>query len=99
MATTLITPKDPSDIDDLTWQWAARFVDADGVPTGETISTFTATVMSGDIVAGATSISGTDTICRITAGTAGTRSDIRGRIVTSSGRQLDWTIRIPVSEQ
>ena len=93
MATTLITPKDPDDIDDLTWEWVDRLT------TGETISTFTATVASGDVTVGTTSISGTNTIARISGGTAATRADIRGRIVTSAGRQLDWTIRIPVSTQ
>jgi thiamine monophosphate kinase len=86
-------PKDPNDTDDLTWEWAARLA------TGETISTFTATLVSGDITVGATSISGTDTIARISGGTAGVRSSIRGRMVTSTARQLDWTIRINVSEQ
>lgn len=93
MPTLLNTPKDPNDIDDITWQWNNRLT------TGETISTFTAVVVSGDITVSTSSISGTNTIARITGGTANTPASVRGRIVTSTARQLDWTVALYVREQ
>lgn len=93
MPTYLQTAKDPDDIDDVTWDWSARLA------SGETISTFTATVVSGDVAVSSTAISGTNTTARLTGGTAGSRAEVRGRMVTSTGRQLDWTIGLPVAAQ
>lgn len=93
MPTRLKIPKDPNDIDDLTWEWAAR------LDTGETISTFTASIVAGGGTVGAQTIDGTTTIARISGGTAGTRLDVLGRIVTSTGRQLDWTAYLPMAAQ
>lgn len=93
MPTLLTTPKDPNDIDDLVWEWASR------LSTGETISTFSAALASGDVTVGSTAISGTDTTARISAGTADTSASVRGRIVTNTGRQIDWTIQFRVKEQ
>lgn len=93
MPTFLQDAKDPDDIDDLTWDWSARLA------SGETISTFAAVVASGDVTVSSTAISGTSTTARITGGTAGTRAEVRGRMTTSTGRQLDWTIGLPVAAQ
>lgn len=96
MPTTLRVPMDPDDIDDLTWPWALRLA------TGETIASATVTVDAGAVVT--STIDGTDVIARINA--AGGTSAVSGsyinalcRIVTSTGRQLDWTIRVPVEVQ
>lgn len=85
--------KDPNDADDFTWDWSKRLT------TGETIATFTATVVSGTWAAGATTISGAKTIAHMTGGASGEECSVRGRIVTSTGRQLDWTIVINIAEQ
>lgn len=91
MPTRLKVAVDPDDTDDLEWNWTNRLA------TGETISTFTA-VGSG-VTVGTTTIAGAITRARISAGTVATVATVRGRIVTSTGRQLDWTIEIPVETQ
>lgn len=93
MSTVLRVAKDPNDIDDITWDWSNRLA------TGETISTFTATVAAGGVTVESESTSGATTTARLSGGTAGVSAQITGRIVTSLGRQLDWTIELPVSEQ
>lgn len=93
MPTYIKVPKDPNDADDLTWDWALRLVGA------ETIATFTAIVVDGTWVAGTTSIVGAKTTVRMTGGVAGVQSSVRGRIVTSTGRQIDWTFYVPIEEQ
>ena len=85
--------KDPNDADDFTWDWSKRLT------AGETISTFTATVMSGSWTAGATSIAGAKTSARMSGGVAGEECSVRGRIVTSVGRIIDWTLVVNIAEQ
>lgn len=87
------SPKDPDDIDDFTWDWSSRLT------TGETISTFTATVVDGAWAVSSSSISGETTIARMSGGAAGSTCSVRGRITTSSGRQLDCTIYVPIAVQ
>lgn len=91
MPTRLKVGADPDDIDDLQWDWSGRLA------TGETISTFTA-VGSG-VTMGATAIDGAITRARFSAGTVASLASVRGRIVTSTGRQIDWTIELPVEVQ
>lgn len=80
-------PKDPDDIDDFTVDWSRVLA------TGETISTATATIVTGAVaVSGAVTISGSQTIARLTSGTLGEEATVRYRVVTSTGRQLDQTI-------
>lgn len=94
MTTHLKTPKDPDDVDDLVWDWAERLA------AGETISTFTATVVLGTwTVSPSTSINGTTTTARVSGGTDGETASVRGRIGTSAGRQLDWTISVAIAAQ
>jgi len=79
---------DPDDIDDFVLDWTNRLT------TGETITGFTVTVASGTAtVSGSTS--GTTTTARLSAATAGT-VQVRFRITTSAGRQLDETATIQV---
>ncbi len=93
MAVAFVTPKDPDDVDDFTLDWTAR------LGTGETVSTFTATVLSGGVSISASSNTTTTTTARITGGTDGTPATVRYRVVTSLGRQLDQTVTIPVTTQ
>lgn len=87
------TPKDPDDIDDFTWDWAKVLA------SGETITAFTALIVSGGLaVSGTPSISGTKTTARVTGGTAGQIGQVRGRITTSAGRQLDETAEFQIRD-
>ena len=90
MAGQFTTPKDPDDVDDFTWDWSSRLA------TGETISTFDADVVSGTVVVDSTSHGTATGTARISGGVAGETAQVRGRIVTSAARQLDWTMRIDV---
>jgi hypothetical protein len=93
MAGAFGTYKDPDDIDDFTWDWSARLA------TGETISTWAAAVVTGTVVVDSTSSTDTTGPARISGGADGEAATVRGRIVTSTGRQLDWTMRITVAAQ
>lgn len=91
MPTNVKTPKDPNDIDDWVWRWDDR------LETGETISSRTVTATGGTV--DSSSIVGETVIVRLSGGTAGTPISARCRIVTSTGRQLNWTYIIPVGAQ
>lgn len=91
MATKIRTPKDPDDSDDFVWDFTNRLDD------GETISSQAVTVDVGSVVS--SSISGTTVIARISGGTAGGYINARCRMTSSTGRQLDWTLEIPVQAQ
>lgn len=95
---TRFEAKDPDDIDDFTLDWSTLTL-----ATGETISTATATVVApasgAPSVSGSVTISGSKTTTRLTGGTADTVADVRVRITTSAGRQIDETMRIPVEVQ
>lgn len=86
-------PKDPDDTDDFTWNWASRLA------TGETISAFTATVVDGAWTVSQSTFTATTATARMTGGAAGSTCSVRGRITTSAGRQLDWTIFVPIVAQ
>lgn len=77
--------KDPDENIDFDINWAARLVD------GETISSSTWTLVSGDVVLGASSNTTTRTKIWVTGGTLGTSSELLNRIVTSGGRTMDQT--------
>lgn len=81
-------PKDPDDADDFAFDWAIRLAD------GETITTFAAAVVTGTVTVGAATFSGSRTIVRLTGGTIGEKIQIRYRITTSTGRQLDETLSV-----
>ncbi len=86
-------PKDPDDTDDFTLDWRNR------LDTGETILTATGTVVSGGVAVSSVTISTTKTIARLTGGTEGELGSVRVRITTSTGRQLDETMRFRVVTQ
>lgn len=92
MSVNFTTPKDPDDTDDFTLDWV-------NVLNGETISTFAAAVIAGGVTVGSTSNTTTTTTARVSAGTHGTEAQVRYRITTSGGRQLDRTAVIPVHTQ
>lgn len=84
-------PKDPDDTDDYTLDWA------NVLATGETLSTLSVT--GAGVTVASSSISGTTTIARLTAGTAQTDATVRYRVTTSAGRQLDETLIVKVEER
>lgn len=86
----VVDPKDPDDTDDFTIDWVNELA------VGETISLLTVTAITAGITVSSSSISTTRTTARLTGGTAETTYDVRYRITTSTGRQLDETLRIPV---
>lgn len=91
MATTIRVAKDPDDVEDFTWDWSDRLA------SGETISTRVVTATGGTV--DSSSISGSTVIGRLSGGTAGQFINATCRIVTSTGRRLDWTLEIPVKVQ
>lgn len=93
MATSVRVAKDPDDADDFTWEWATRLA------ASETISTQVVTFVSGGGAVVSSVIVGTKVVARLSGGTAGTLMRAQCRIVTSTGRQLDWTLDIPVTVQ
>lgn len=84
-------PKDPNDVDDMSLVWTNLLA------SGETISTITTTVVSGGVTLGTPAISGATTTVRVSGGTAGTQAEVLFRITTSTSRQLDTTLTIPVA--
>lgn len=89
----VVAPKDPNDDDDFAIDWANVLIGA------ETISGVLCAVALGDVTLGTPAISGTVTTVRISAGTDGTSVAVRYRITTSTGRQIDRTLLIPVATQ
>lgn len=87
---TFADPKDPDDVDVFTFDWR------DVLDSGETISTFSAVAVTAGITVDSTAISGTETRARLSGGTANSTYEVRYRITTSAGRQLDETARIKV---
>lgn len=84
--------KDPNDIDDFSLDWSNLLA------TGETIGTCTATVESGGVTVDSTAISSPVTTARISGGTLSATAAVRYRVTTSTGRQLDQTIRFSILE-
>lgn len=91
MPTALRVAKDPDDSDDFVWDWALRLDD------GETVASAAVTVDTGAVVSSAND--DTTVTARISGGAAGSYINARCRMTTSSGRQLDWTIAIPIAAQ
>lgn len=91
MPTLIRIAKDPDDSDDFVWDWAER------LSSGETISSQTVTVDAGTVVSSA--ISGATVTARISGGVDGGYINARCRMTSSTGRQLDWTLQIPIKAQ
>lgn len=81
--------KDPDDIDDFSINWT-------NVLGSDTISAVSTSVVSGGVTLGTPSVSSATTTVRVSGGTDGTSAVVLFRITTSSGRQLDQTLTIPV---
>ena len=86
-------PKDPDDIDDFTVDFAAWLA------VGETIAAKEVSAITSGVTVDSSTINGTKVTARIRGGTANTNYDIRWRITTSAGRQLDETGRIVVRDR
>lgn len=91
MPTLIRVAKDPDDSDDFVWDWADR------LDTAETLSTQAVTVDAGSVVSSA--IVGSTVVARISGGSDGSYINARCRITTSTGRQIDWTLQIPIKAQ
>jgi hypothetical protein len=86
---------DPQDKKDYTVNWASRLADA------ETITTSTWTVPTGitqPVGSPATNTTTTATIW-LTGGTAGVHYKVTNHVVTSQGREYDWSIVVQVKNQ
>ena len=83
--------KDPDDIDDFTLDWSAVLA------TGETITACALAVVTGGVTVpdpAQATISGSRTTARVSGGSDQSTAEVRYRITTSAGRQLDETARI-----
>lgn len=92
MSLTFGTTKDPDDIDDFAWNWAARLA------TGETISDHDLPAVAGITIV-TSSISGSSVVARLSGGTAGESYSLTCEITTSTGRVLQQTGKINVAER
>ena len=84
---------DPNDVKDYTLDWGAR-----RLAEGETITTSTWTVPTG-ITSDDDSSTTTTTTVWLSGGTAGEHYRITNHVVTSQGREWDWSITVLVAEQ
>jgi hypothetical protein len=84
--------KDPNDVDDFTLTWTPQLA------TGETVAGFAAEVVAGGVTVDSTDLDSPRTTARISGGTGGQRGQVRYRITTSTGRQLDQTIIFLIME-
>lgn len=93
------SPKDPNDITDFSIDWSARLGTPEVAAT-ETIATIVSAipVAPSDVVVSSSAISGNKTIHRITGGTVPIAQQVRVRITTNTGRQLDETMSFSVKE-
>ena len=83
---------DPNDVKDYTLDWSRRLA------TDETITTSTWTAAAG-ITKNSDSDTATTTTVWLSGGTAGEHYRITNHVVTSQGREYDWTITVQVVEQ
>ncbi len=84
MQTITFSPKGASETDLFSLDWGDYPLDS-----GETISTFAATVTAGGASVAASSFSGTVTTARISGGTLGQTARVTFRITTSASRVLE----------
>jgi hypothetical protein len=89
--------KDPNEVLDYQFDWDAP--PEQGGPrlaTGETITTSTFILASGDVTIDSMSFSGGLTTVWLSGGTAGGVNVITNRVVTSAGRTYDQSARLRV---
>jgi hypothetical protein len=85
--------KDPEDIDDFELDWTPQ------LKAGETLTAVAATTVEGDVTVGsAVVVDDALTVARLSAGTLGATARVRCRVTTSSGRQLDQTMKFYIQE-
>ena len=90
---TLTWPtKDPNDVLDYQLDWTARL-------GGDTISTSTWLIASGDITIDSDSNTTTVTTVWLSGGTADTTVVVTNRIATSGGRTMDQSVRLKLKER
>ena len=86
----LMRAKAPAEEKDYTWDWSNELSE------GETIDTFTTSVISGDATVPSTAINGVYTIARVAGGTVDTTAMVTGTATTSTSKILVWTLEIPI---
>lgn len=101
MATSHPILKDPDAVLDYVWDWRLntnRSEGTDWLASGETISSHTVVVESGDVTVDSSGLTDSDTSVTawISGGTAGTTAHVRCRITTSAARTDDRTIVLNV---
>jgi hypothetical protein len=82
--------KDPNAVLDYQWDWSAW------LPTGDTISTSTVTITSGDVAKNSDSHTATTVTAWLSAGTVSTEAEVTARVVTAQGRTDDRTITLKI---
>lgn len=82
---------DPNEVKDYTLNWGTNRLDA-----GETITTSTWTVPSG-ITKDSDTDTDTTTTIWLSGGTAGVSYRLTNHVVTSQGREYDWSITVLVT--
>lgn len=87
--------KDPDAVLDYKWDWD------DWLEAGESISSRTVTVASGDVTVNSSSItdSGRSVTAWLSGGAADTSNELTCHIVTDAGREDDRTIRVSIRER
>jgi hypothetical protein len=83
-------PKDPNEVLDYQVDWSQR------LETGETISSSTFTVVTGDVIIDSSTHSTTGTTAWLSGGTNGTPCEVLNRITTSGGRTYDQTLKLRI---
>jgi hypothetical protein len=84
--------KDPNAVLDYMWDWSAWLA------SGDTISTSTVTIASGDVVKNSESHTTTTVTAWLSAGTDTTEAQVTARVVTAQGRTDDRTITLIVQQ-
>lgn len=82
--------KDPNEVLDYQVDWTDR------LETGETITTSTFTVASGDVVIDDEDLATPITTVWLSAGTEGTACVILNRVVTNAGRTYDQSVKLRI---
>lgn len=86
MGTSRQFERDPDSVKDYTEDWS------DWLPSGDTISDSTWTVVSGDVTIDSDSNTTTTTTVWLSGGTLGTWAKVTNHITTAAGREEDCTL-------
>lgn len=94
--------KDPNEVLDYQIDWDDEDPPGPRLVDGETISTSTFSIVSGDVVIAvspAPSVADGVTTVWLTGGTADTSAVILNRVVTSAGRTYDKSVKLRIRSQ